>query len=258
MKAMSMRVIIVEDEIHNVRLLQGMLKELRPNWEVVTTIESVRGCVEYLKSNPYPDLFFMDIQLSDGICFSIFDQVDITEQVIFTTAYDEYAIQAFQVNSVDYLLKPLKTESLKAAIEKFEELYSKLNQESFDYQELAKLIRSGKKEYRKRLVVAGATSYSKIEVEDVAFFFSESKITNAVTYDGTQHILNQTLEKLEGQLDPSLFFRANRSYILNVGAIRKFENYFGGKLIVKLVQPFKETITVSRLKAALFKEWLDS
>jgi len=255
-----MKVIIVEDELHNCRLLVGMIKKIRPEWEIVETLESVKNTVSWLNKNPSPDLIFMDIQLTDGVCFSIFEKVKVESLVIFTTAYDEYAIQAFKVNSIDYLLKPLKEEMLEEAILKFEKVHKlvDVHVEKPDYLELINAIKNGEKNYRKRFLISGATSFSKIDVKDIAYIYTENRVTFAVTFDAKDHVLDLTLEKLEEQLNPELFFRANRSIIINSESVHKFENYFGGKLMVQLVHPFKESITISRLKATEFKTWLDS
>lgn len=209
-----MRVIIVEDELHNYRLLRGMVEKLRPDWQIVEWFESVKSTVAWLKSNPAPDLIFMDIQLTDGISFSIFDQVNVTSMVIFTTAYDEYALRAFQVNSIDYQLKPIKQDKLQLSIEKFEHMVSASNEKpesATDYKELLQAITSGEKKYRKRFLISGATSYFKLDVEDVAWFYTENRVTTAVTFQGKEHVIDLTIEKLEEQLDPDLFFRTNRS-----------------------------------------------
>lgn len=254
-----MKVIIVEDELHNARLLTGMIQKLRPEWEIIETFESVKTAVNWLNNNDEPDLYFMDIQLTDGICFSIFDQVEVNSQVIFTTAYNEYAIQAFKVNSVDYLLKPLKEEKLLNAIEKYENLVEQKSSSSHKpvYTDILEAIKNNEIKYRKRFLVAGATSFFKLDVSEIAYFYSENRTTFAVTFKGKEHILNHTLEKLEEQLDPEIFYRANRGMILNSESVKKIENYFGGKLIVRLIHPFEEAITISRLKATAFKEWLD-
>ena len=254
-----MKVIIVEDELHNYRLLRGMVEKLRPEWEIVEWFESVKSTVAWLESNPAPDLIFMDIQLTDGISFSIFDQVKVESMVIFTTAYDEYALRAFQVNSIDYLLKPIKQEKLKGAIEKFETIFhhqANSEESTPDYNEILKAITQGEKKYRKRFLISGATSYFKLNTEDIAWFSTESRVTTAFTFDGKSHIVDLTIEKLEEQLDPDQFFRTNRSTLININSIRKFENHFGGKLILRLTSPFDEPITISRLKATEFKEWV--
>ncbi|MCY1721294.1 LytTR family DNA-binding domain-containing protein [Prolixibacteraceae bacterium Z1-6] len=254
-----MRIIIVEDELHNYRLLKGMIEKLRPEWEIVEGFESVKSTVTWLERNPAPDLIFMDIQLTDGISFSIFDQVDVESMVIFTTAYDEYALRAFQVNSIDYLLKPVKEEKLRLAIEKFENHFyqpEKKVDNNPDYHEILQAITQGEKKYRKRFLVNGATSYSKLDVADIVWFSTENRVTTAFTLDGKAHIIDLTIEKLEEQLDPEVFFRTNRSTIVHIDSIRKFENHFGGKLILRLVHPFNEPIIISRLKATDFKEWV--
>ncbi len=254
-----MKVVIVEDELHNSRMLKGMIQSLRPDWEILASLETVKQSVEWFNNNDHPDLIFMDIQLTDGICFSIFDNVKIESMIIFTTAYDEYAIQAFKVNSIDYLLKPIKEEKLELSITKFERLFNNTsednNQKSYDA--ILKAIKKGEKTYRKRFLISGSTSFFKIETQDIAYFYTVNRITFAVMYDKKEHIVDFTMEKLEEELDPDMFFRANRSQIINIDSIRKFESYFGGKLIVRLVDPFNEPVTISRLKASEFKNWLD-
>lgn len=254
-----MKVIIVEDELHNYRLLRGMVEKLRPEWEIEERLESVKSTIDWLENNPSPDLIFMDIQLTDGVSFSVFDKVHVESMVIFTTAYDEYALRAFQVNSVDYLLKPVKLDKLEQAIEKFEHLihlHKNQNESRPDYKELLQAITQGEKKYRKRFMISGATSYFKLDVEDIAWFYTENRITTAITFQGKEHVIDLTIEKLEEQLDPELFFRTNRSTIVHINAIRKFENHFGGKLILRLIHPFEAPIMISRLKAAEFKEWV--
>jgi len=255
-----MRVVIIEDEQHNYRMLLGMIKNIRPNWEIVGVLESVKQSVEWFTNNEHPDLIFMDIQLTDGICFSIFEKVEIESMIIFTTAYDEYAIQAFKVNSIDYLLKPIKEEKLAVSIAKFEKLIDNNRsgaKDKPDYQTLLKALKSGEKNYRKRFLIAGSSSFFKIETKDIAYFYTINRITFAVTFGAKEHIIDLTMEKLQEQLDPEIFFRANRSQIINIESIQKFESYFGGKLSVRLVHPFKENVIISRLKATEFKNWLD-
>jgi two-component system, LytTR family, response regulator len=200
----------------------------------------------------------MDIQLIDGICFSIFDQRIIESMVIFTTAYDEYALQAFEVNSIDYILKPIKEVKLHGAIDKFERFSENVSQSSsnLNYDEIMKVIVGGDKKYRNRFLIATATSYFKINTSDIAMFFTENRLTYAITFAGKRHPIDLTMEKLEGQLNPDNFFRANRSTIVNSEAIHKIENYFAGKLYAHLVSPITEQITISRLKATEFKNWL--
>ncbi|MBQ3676581.1 MAG: response regulator transcription factor [Bacteroidales bacterium] len=252
-----MEVIIIEDEDYNVKLLQGMLLQLRPDWTISHTFDSVKSAVSYFKENAQPDLIFMDIQLADGISFSIFDKVEITCPIIFTTAFDEYAIQAFKVMSIDYLLKPLKDSELEQAIKKFESITNpKKLQKDGVYKELLDVIRNGEKKYRTRFLIQGHSAYTRLDVNDIAYFYSENKITFAVTFAKKEHIVNFSLEQLEEELSKDDFFRLNRKYIANIKAVQSFEDFFGGKLIVHLTIPAQEQITVSRLKNSAFKEWM--
>ncbi len=259
MSSAPMRIVIIEDEIHNRRMLEGMIKNLRPEWKIVAGLESVKSSVKWFSTNKHPDLIFMDIQLTDGVSFSIFDQVDIQCMVVFTTAYDEYAIQAFKVTSIDYMLKPIKEDELEFAISRFEQYYKIIHdhEEKPNYSEILTAIKKGEKKYRQRFLVSGATALSKIVTDDIAYIYSENKLTTAVCFDGKEHIIEHSLDKLEEELDPAKFYRANRQYILNIDSVNKIESYFGGKLIVKLIAPFKLTITISRLKATNFKYWID-
>lgn len=251
-----MKICIIEDELHNLRLLEGMILKLRPGWEIVKTFGSVRGSIKWLSEHPHPDLFFMDIQLADGLCFSIFDEVAISSMVIFTTAYDNYAIQAFKVNSIDYLLKPFREKDLEASIEKYER-FTRMNIPAGapDYTDILEAIRHGRKKYRTRFLVPHGASWHKAEVNDLAYFFSENKVTTAVTFSGQNHVIDFTLESLEEELDPEKFFRANRQFIVNADAIVKIENYFNGKLKVQLNPPFAGEVIISRLKALDFRRW---
>jgi len=252
-----MKILVIEDELYNQRLLQGMVLKLRPEWEISGMLETVRGSVAWLKNNSHPDLIFMDIQLADGICFSVFDQVEVKSMVIFTTAYDNYAIQAFKVNSIDYLLKPVKENELENAILKFEKFTEPAGvSNEVDYSEILDAIRFGKKKYRKRFLISGGDAFYKLDAGEIAYFFSENRITTAVTFGNRKHVMDFTLEELEGELDPDTYFRANRQIIVNIDSIRKVEDYFGGKLACKLNPEFAAQVTVSRLKASAFKQWM--
>lgn len=255
-----MRVVIVEDEIPARRLLTSMVKQLRPDWEIVASFDSVEDTVKWLREEPAPDLLFLDIELSDGLSFQVLEKVQVESMVIFTTAYDEYALQAFKVNSVDYLLKPIKTADLERAIEKFERLsrhhLEEMNR-AIDFRGLAQAMRGEQPQYRKRFLISAGDVFIKLPVEEVAYFFSSQKVTFAVTFKGVRHIVDVTLEKLEEQLDPDCFYRANRQVILHIDSITRIETWFHGKLAVKTNPPYPEQILVSRDKAAGFKRWLD-
>lgn len=259
----NIQIVIVEDEPHNSRMLHDITRKLRPEWNIITILEGVEESVEWLNTHPHPDLILMDIQLVDGICFSIFDQVnlDAQTQIIFTTAYNEYAIRAFKVNSVDYLLKPIKESELETAFAKFEQgKKANTDKETWtkteDFQHIVSSILGGKKEYRSRFLITGASGFTKVNVKDIAYFYSSNKTTFAITHDKQEHILDYTLEQVDNQVDPEIFFRANRQFILQADAVEKIHNEDGGKLrvITNPTPPFD--IIISRLKATEFKEWM--
>lgn len=251
-------VLIVEDEIPTQRLMKDLIEKSRPQWNVVAATTGVEETVEWLENNEQPDLIFLDIQLSDGLSFEIFDQVDVTSFIIFTTAYDEYALQAFKVNSIDYLLKPMKPEDLENAILKFEKFNDKSYAlESGEIKALASAVSLGKQSYRTRILVPLVDGYLKLNINDVAWFHSSQKVTTAYTLQGNPHILDMTLERLESQLDPKKFFRVNRQFILHISAIHRIENWFNGKLVIKTQPESSEKIVVSRERARSFKEWLN-
>lgn len=251
-------ILLIEDEDYNLRLLEDMIRKLRPGWKVSGKFESVKRSVDWLKQHPQPDLIFMDIQLADGLCFAIFEQVEVSSMVIFTTAYDNYAIQAFKVNSIDYLLKPFREKELEDAILKFEN-FTGLTADLHhipDYQEILDAIRKGQKKFRRRFLVSKVDAYIRLEVSDIAYFHNENRITTAVTFNKHTHILDFSLDALEEQLDPDEFYRANRQLLLNAKAVDRVENHFGGRLKLRLNPPFSGDLMVSRLKAINFRQWM--
>lgn len=256
----EVRVVIVEDEVHNSRLLQGVMSELRPHWILEATLESVEESVAWLEANAAPDVILMDIQLSDGICFSIFDKVQLPTscRIIFTTAYNEYAIRAFKVNSVDYLLKPVENDALETAFLKYEALVTNDSIESsdVDYSQLLNSILQGKKEYRTRFLISGINAYHKVDTESIAYFYAENKLAYAVTWEKVEYTLDYNLEQIEAELNPSVFFRANRKVIVNIDSVKKIHNESGGKLQIDLEPSTNFDIVVSRLRAADFKIWM--
>ncbi|NCA86227.1 MAG: response regulator transcription factor [Clostridia bacterium] len=262
---LATRVLIVEDEAPNSRMLRELVDELRPQWKLEAILESVQESVAWLQSNSAPDIILMDIQLSDGICFSIFDQVVLPPscRIIFTTAYDEYAIRAFKVNSIDYLLKPIEKTELEAAIKKYEELLTEFQSGSAEvfnvqekYDQLVKNILSGKKEYRTRFLVAGVNNWQTILTKTIAYIYSENKLTFAVDFEGRNYTLDYTLEQLESELNPAEFYRANRKTIIHIDAVVKVYNDLGRKLKVMTKPTSDFEIPISRLKATEFKIWM--
>ncbi|HRW62903.1 MAG TPA: LytTR family DNA-binding domain-containing protein [Bacteroidales bacterium] len=261
----ELRILVVEDEAHNSRMLCDLIAKLRPKWKVEAVLESVKESVEWLTENKPPELILMDIQLSDGICFSIFEKIErqITSRIIFTTAYDEYAIRAFKVNSIDYLLKPINEQELETAFQKFEDLRAEnlpvdysLSDDKDYYKNVIKSILEGKKEYRSRFLITGVSGFQKLETKDIAYIYSDNKITFAVDFNKKEHTLDYTLEQMESELNPDQFYRLNRKIIANIDAIVKVSNDEGGKLKVFTKPETNFEITVSRLKASEFKSWM--
>lgn len=249
-----MRILIIEDEKHNASRLQRLLLEIDSTIEVVGVIATVKDSIEWFKLNASPDVALMDIRLSDGLSFDIFDKVQIDSPVIFTTSYDEYAVRAFKVNSIDYLLKPIEIEELQGALNKVNKLKKR---DISDMEQLIQLFQERKTIYRKRFLIPKHDGFRTIVMEDVDHFFSENKITYLVTSQNEKIAIQQTLEDLEDELDPDLFFRANRQHIINVNSIHMIRNSYNGKLKVILKKAIKEEVIVSKEKAPLLKKWLD-
>lgn len=249
-------VIIIEDEMPSARLLKRMLE--KQGVEVKKVLSSVKESILWLENHPYPDLIFLDIQLGDGLSFEIFEQVKVNSSIIFTTAYDEYALKAFKLNSIDYLLKPIVEEELSVAINKYKNLklvdYSiKLNLE--DIQKL--FNKPAKQVYKKRFISKIGQHIKRLEVEEVVCFFSENKGTYAQSIDGRSYLLDTTLEQLEKELAPDTFFRVNRKYIVHIQSIKDIIAYTNSRLELKLTKYESEQIIVARDRVKEFREWLE-
>lgn len=254
------RAVIIEDEIPAARLLNKMVNELRPEWEITVLPGMIEDAVKWFAVNPHPDIIFLDIQLNDGISFLFIEQARPKSMIIFTTAYDEYAVRAFSVNSIDYLLKPIHKERLTDAIEKFERFYISDSGAKYHYESIEQLLKSfaGKceKQYRTRFLISAPKRFYTIQVTDIAYFYSEDKITFAITDDRKRHIVDYPLTKLEEQLDPKLFMRVNRQFILSARCIKNIQNYFNGKMTVSVTPEFETQIQISREKVPFLKMWL--
>ncbi len=249
-----MRILIVEDEKPNADRIKRLVNEIRPHFEIVGVVECIGDTVEWLSMNRPPDVMLMDIRLSDGLSFEILEHRTITCPIIFTTAYDEYAVRAFKHNSIDYLLKPVEKEELAAAFHKLESN----DLPTLDQPTLAGLINFLQpKNFRKRFLLPYRDGYRSVLVKDVVYFFSEWKVTHAKLADDTEVVIPFTMEELEQQLDPNAFFRANRQYIICVDAIGQVHNYFNGKLKVDLQNHPSVEVIISREKAPIFKNWLN-
>ncbi len=248
------KIVIIEDEEANSDRLKRLILNLRSNFQIIETLTSVNDSVDWLSTHEHPDLLFMDIQLSDGLSFEILRRIELKCPVIFTTAFDEYAIKAFKFNSVDYLLKPIQKDELEFAIEKFEGLENLRIEEDLSIKKLLSFI--GQKDFRTRFLVSYRDGFKQLNVDSISYFFSEFGTTYAVSFEGDKNLIDHTLESLEEQLDPKMFFRANRQYLVSINSIHQVYNHFNSRLKVELKQ-LKNGIIISRLKASSFKEWLD-
>ncbi|MCR5862855.1 LytTR family DNA-binding domain-containing protein [Flavobacterium sp. J372] len=250
-----MNVIIVEDEKPAARLLQRKLDKL--GIATATMLHSVEEAIQWFSSNAHPDLIFLDIQLSDGLSFEIFDAVPINSAVIFTTAYDEYALRAFKLNSIDYLLKPIDEDELEAAVRKYRERAPQPQNLSLDFEQIKRmLVNPAEKAYKKRFTIKMGQHLKMINIEDVECFFSENKGTYLHTYDNRDYLLDCTLEQLENELDPSEFYRVSRKFIIPMKAIKDIVVYTNSRLKVILPTYKDDEVIVSRERVNDFREWL--
>ena len=249
-----MKVVIIEDEKPAARRLSRMLNEF--NIEPVAMLHSVQEAVNWFYNNEHPDLLFLDIQLSDGLSFEIFDEIEIESSIIFTTAYDEYALKAFKLNSVDYLLKPIDVDELENAINQFKKLQNSTSKINLNLDQLKNLISPVSKNYKKRFTVKIGQQLKMIAVENIECFYSENKATNIFTADKRNYILEDTLEQIESYLDPDLFFRVSRKFIVNIQYVKQIVNYSNSRLQVFLNTYHDEKIIVSRERVRDFKNWI--
>jgi len=250
-----MNVLIIEDEEPAAKRLENLLAKIDVEIKILGTIVSVRSAVQWLKKHPAPELAFMDIQLADGSSFEIFRQVEINFPVIFITAFDSFAIEAFKVNSVDYLLKPVKESELSGAILKYKKLFADKKQE-VDYSKLADFISKSKSDYQKRIVIRFRDVIKTIEISDSAFFYTEDKIHYICTKQNMRFPIDYTLDELETILDPKIFFRINRQFIINVEAIEKMVAFSKSRVKIYLKPTSEIETIVSAERSAEFKRWL--
>ncbi len=247
-----MKTLVIEDEIPAARRLSKMVVTARPAASIVDTLDSVESAVRWLRTFPSPDLIFMDIQIADGLSFDIFKQVEITAPVVFTTAFDQYAVQAFKVSAVDYLLKPIDPKDLENALQKFEN--QRFKQNPLDIEALTRLIK--KETYKDRFLVKTGQQLTFLTTSDIAYFRSSDGLTQAHTFAGKKYFVENTLEELENLLDPREFFRVSRSLTLRLSAIQKIHPHLNGRLKLEIIPVASDDIFVSRERANEFKIWL--
>ena len=244
-----MKVIIIEDEDAAMRRLQKMILEVASDTQILAECDSIESSVVCLQNYPEADLIFMDIHLADGSSFEIFNQTKINKPVIFTTAYDQYAIQAFQVNALDYLLKPVKLSDLERAMQKFRDRQSPV----FDYQKIASLL--GQQTTPKRFLVRIGNHMKLVDMEQAAYFYSHEKITYLINFEGKRFPLDQTMEEVENMMT-SNFFRINRQMIINIKAIKNMTTYSKSRVKLELAPASDQECVVSTEISPLFKKWL--
>lgn len=251
----NMKVIIIEDEIPAANQLSKLLQSISYEIDVVKRLDSVASAVQYFQSAPPADLIFMDIQLADGLSFDIFSQVLIKIPVIFTTAFDQYTLKAFKVNSIDYLLKPIEENELRLAVEKYRELYyQKPNDFSDKLMKLVDELNTAK--YKERLLVKRGQQLSFIKIEATAFCYADGKLCYAVDFSNNKHLLEHNLSQLEEQLQPNKFYRINRHLMVNIDAIKKVHTWLGGRLKLEISPATTAETVVSRERVNGFKDWL--
>ncbi len=249
-----MKVLIIEDEQATALRLKKLLTEIDPEMEVLNILDSIESSVKWYKENKQPDLVFQDIQLADGLSFDIFTQVEMKAPVIFVTAYDQYALQAFKVNSVDYLLKPVRKTDLSEALKKFKEYHTGAKEQIFDYSVLSKLIQ--KENYQRRFLVRYGEKIKAVEVENIAYFFTQEGNLFFKTFDNYQYPLEISLDKLQPMLDAAQFYRINRQFIINFKAIKDMYSYSKSRVKIILDPPCEIETIASTERSGDFKQWL--
>jgi two-component system, LytTR family, response regulator LytT len=246
-----MKILLIEDELPAAKQLTKMLLALDSTITIIDVLDSVEASVKWLQNYPMPDAIFMDIQIADGLSFDIFTQVEITAPVIFTTAFDQYAIKAFKVNAIDYLLKPIDPDDLENALHRLRE---KSHHNAPDLSKMLDLLQ--KKHAKERFLIKVGNSFTSVSTSEIAYFFSEEGITQAALLSGKKHIIDHTLDEIEHQIEVNDFFRISRKIVVNVKAIQKVHPHFNSRLKLDLMPHFHEEVFVSRERVASFKVWL--
>lgn len=252
-----MKVLIIEDEPQAAKRMESLINTLEPQAEILDKIDSVKKAVQWIQSHSAPDLIFMDIQLADGISFQIFEQCEVKSPVIFTTAYDAYALKAFKVNSIDYILKPIDKDEMQAALKKFHSVNRTHQESKHALENIGQAIQMLTKKYKTRFVIKVGEHLKSVEVSEILFFFSLEKATFCQTKDGRKNILDFTLDQLEEILDPTRFFRINRKHIIAADSIQDMISYTNSRLKLVLKTSDDNDVIVARERVQEFKDWLD-
>ena len=248
------KTLIIEDELPAAQRLQTLIAEASPDIHVESILDSIEASVDWLQHHASPELIFLDIQLSDGLSFEIFKKIKVDSFIIFTTAFDEYAIKAFELNSIDYLLKPVNKEHLTRALEKFRTMHGRLQ---FDVNQLLNVIENRKSAYKSRFVINIGSKIKSIETEEIAFFYSMEKSTFLSTKEGKSYPVDFSLDNLETMVNPEVFFRINRQYLVSYKAISKILVLSKSRIRLEFIPAPDEEIFVSNARTPEFRKWLD-
>jgi len=250
------KVLIIEDEVAASRRLHKMITELMPGVQIVDAPVSIVSAVNWFQNNPLPDLVFADIHLADGPSFEIFKQVKVDCPIIFITAYDQYALQAFKHNSIHYLLKPVKKEELSEALEKFKKMQATKTQPTVDFEKMLLALKQPATNYKERFIIRFGEHIKTIETQDIAYFYTENKANFAVMKDGKRYPVDHNLDELEQLVNPKNFFRINRQFIIGYNSITEMVSYSKSRVLIKLNPPTKLETIVSTERSSAFKSWL--
>lgn len=249
-----MNAVIIEDEKLAAQKLESMLSKIQPNLKIIKVMGSIEDAIDFFQNESKVDLVFMDIHLSDGSSFNIFDKIEIKAPIIFTTAYDEYALKAFKVNSIDYLLKPIAQSDLRSALDKLMNI-SAINGAD-DIKKLIATFKENKSAYKQRFLVSYGSQIKSIKAEDAAYFYADNKMVFLANYDGHKYVTDETMDQLENALDPMEFFRVNRSFIIGINAIKQMHTYSRSRIKIDLMPACEKECIVSTEKCSDFKAWL--
>lgn len=261
-----LKILIIEDEEIIAQRLVQLLDQINFDYQLCKIIGSVQESIEWLSENEHPDLIFADIQLSDGNSFSIFKAINVSAKIIFTTSYDEFALDAFKVNSIDYLLKPITAKKLEKSFAKLEEMskiFSQDNENGVENNQneinnLLEYLDTKDKDYRNRFLIKMGNAYKSIPASEIAYFFVSNKTTYLLTFNKKKYSLDTPLDELDKELDPKLFFRINRQMIININAIKEIHTFFNSRLLLNIEPEFDEDVLVTRSNIANFKEWMNT
>lgn len=251
-----MKIVIIEDEPQAVDRMDSLLRQCAPDATVVARLDTIKASVAWIKANDPVDLILMDIQLADGLSFEIFNQTEVRSPIIFTTAFNEYALKAFKVNSIDYLLKPISPEDLRSALAKYNHLIGAVSSQKM-MESIGNAMQMLTKRYKERFVLKVGEHLKTVEVKDVLYFYSQEKFTFAQTVDQRKHILDFTLDQLEGLVDPSAYFRINRKYLVGLAAVQDMISYTNSRLRLTLRHSDDLEVIVARERVQEFRDWLD-